>query len=143
MKSSGSSGERLAEYRFKSIGWIMDRHQPGTKTTYINGKPTIINCKSNGIPDYTGYELVQIHEQFYPIYRAVEVKECKEKSMPCSRLGVNRPPIGKEGSSQNYWMSLHDKRSCFVAIYWQGSACGSIELFKWKPKGMYNRGEGF
>ena len=138
MKSSGKTGELIAEMLFKNLGWTMERHQPATKTVFLKGRGlTTINCKSTGVPDYTGYELVQIHEARYPIFRACEVKEAYEDSLPCSRLGKIT-----ETTSQNFWFSNRDQRVCFVCVAWM---TGNVvaELFKWQPKGSYKKGEGF
>ena len=138
---SGTTGELIAEHYFQSIGWVMTRTQPETRTIYKHGKPFIIQLPSTGVPDYTGYEVAILSGSEVPVYRACEVKESVENKMPCSRLGSNRPPTRGKGASQNWWFSQHDKRVAFVCIVWM-SGIISTEIFKWKPTGSYKRGEG-
>jgi penicillin-binding protein-related factor A (putative recombinase) len=131
MKSTGKTGERIAEMWFKSNGWKMFRHQPETKTVYLKGRGlTTIQCRSDGVSDYTGYENVQLFNGIFPIYRACEVKEAHGNSMPCSRL--------KE--EQRDWLNAIDQRSAFVGVVWMEDV--TFELFRFKYTGSYKRGEG-
>jgi len=128
--SNGKPGEQLALVWFAQHNWRMFRSQPPTRNIMIKGRFSTILCKSDGIPDYMGYELVQIGSQLIPVFRAVEVKEAHGDTMPCSRLGSLTDP-----TSQNSWMSGIDHRCCFIAIYWIDCRC--LNVYKWKVKGSY------
>jgi hypothetical protein len=142
MNKSGTTGEKYAELLFRSMGWVMERHQPATRVIPIKGKPVAIPCKSTGVPDYTGYELCQVHEYQLPLYRACEVKEAYGDTLPCSRLGESAPPLdARKGASQNWWFSQIDQQCAFVCVVWMSGELDA-ELFKWKPSGSYKRGEG-
>lgn len=127
--SQGKTGERIAEIWFRETGWKMNRHQPETKTVYLKGRgPTVIQCRTSGVPDYTGYEPVQLFNSIFPVYRACEVKEAEGRSMPCSRLKVE----------QRDWMNAIDQRSAFVGILWLVDM--TFELFRFKYTGSYKKG---
>lgn len=63
--SSGSVGEKSAQFHFNLLGWRMFRSQP--------------EAKIGGIADFTGYNSSGF-------YIACEVKEASGDSMPCSRI---------------------------------------------------------
>lgn len=130
-KSSGKTGERIAEIWFREHGWKMFRHQPETKTVYLKGKGlTTIQCRSDGVADYTGYEIIKFLNSVLPMYRACEVKEAFGDTMPCSRLG----------KAQRDWMAAIDFRSAFVGVLWMDVMV--FEIFRFHPKGSYQRGQG-
>lgn len=130
MNSTGKTGEKLAELSYRQLGWTMQRHQPETKVIWFKGNPKTIQCRSDGVSDYTGYEEVQIFNDKFPIYRACEVKEASGDSMPCSRLD----------KAQRKWLANIDQRSSFVGVAWMENM--AFELFRFKPNGSYKKGEG-
>jgi hypothetical protein len=131
-QSNGTTGEALSELFFKGQGWKMSRHQPPTRVVYIKGKPSIIPCKTDGVPDYTGYEIVQLFPQAMPIFRACEVKEADGDRMPASRLS----------QAQRDWMNERDQRCMFVGICWTDKNPIVFELFHFVYTGSYKRGQG-
>lgn len=132
-RSSGSLGEQLAELWFKGKGWKMERHQPPTRIISINKKPIVVNCKSQGVADYTGYEMVLIPSlsMQLPLFRACEVKEAYGPRMPASRLD----------KAQRDWLRDIDPRCAFVGIAWMNNPV-FFELHKFIYSGSYKRGEG-
>lgn len=130
--SDGKIGESLAEYYFRSIGWKLFRHQPRTVIARKGGRPFTIQCRSDGVPDFTGYEMVQVGPQLLPIYRACEVKEAHGSSMPASRV---RP-------DQRRWLRDCNPVSAFVMVVWMDGRQPTPELFRPIEKGSYKRGEG-
>ena len=126
ISSDGSTGESMAELWFKRHGWVMHRHQPPTKVVYIDKRPTVIHCAEGRVPDYTGYA-----PNIGNVYRACECKEEKGGSMPCSRLT----------KKQREWMDECAPGCRYVAITWMDGET-FCEVFPYKPKGSYKRGEG-
>jgi hypothetical protein len=110
----------------------MFRHQPRTKTVYFQGKAQTIYCRSDGIPDYTGYKITY-HSGDYqtPTYCAVEVKEAHGDSMPASRLK----------KEQRDWLKNINSASSFVGIFWVDLP-SSFELFEFKYQGKYKKSTG-
>jgi hypothetical protein len=129
--SSGKTGEAMAEYFFKEIGWKMFRHQPRTVIASRGGKGFTIQCRSDGVPDLTGYEEKIIGSQSIALYRACEVKEAHGDTMPASRVR----------DDQRRWLSAIPFMSAFIAIAWMDGQ-PRIELFRPIEKGSYKRGQG-
>jgi hypothetical protein len=130
-RSNGKTGETMAEYFFKKIGWKMFRHQPRTVIARSNGKPFTIQCRSDGVADFTGFENIMIGQQMIPIYRACEIKEAHGDTMPASR-------VRKE---QRDWLIMTPFMCAYIAICWLDGQ-PKIELFRPIEKGSYKKGEG-
>lgn len=129
--TSGKTGETIAEYYFKQIGWKMFRHQPRTVIATKKGKTFMLSCRSDGVPDFTGYEIKEIGAESVAFYHACEVKEAHGDTMPASRV---RP-------EQRQWLSQIPAMSAFIAVVWLDGQ-PVVELFKPIEKGSYKRGEG-
>jgi hypothetical protein len=125
VKSTGTTGEKLAELWFQAHGWRMFRTQPATRVIWQKGKPIIINCGKGGIADYTGY---CIGYSGATLYRACEVKEAEGESMPASRLSKD----------QRAWMESLPPACAYVIVVWMD---GNIkaECFPFVSKGSYHR----
>lgn len=132
--SNGTLGEQLMERWFARQGWHMSRHQPPVR---IVGKGTeaarMVYVKGGaGIADYTGYQLVAACGTSYCEFRAVEVKECYEDTMPASRLSAR----------QREYMSSLPAECAYVGIVWT-SGNPEAEAFEYRSRGSYHRGEGW
>lgn len=115
---SGQIGEIQAEQWFLNNGWHMTRTQPAI--AILGSKPgkhygrlfTVRMVGRGGVPDYTGYHVLGgasvIEESGIAEYRAVEVKECADESMPASRLD----------KAQREFMKSLPGGCAFVGIFW-------------------------
>lgn len=131
-QSDGSTGEQAAVLWFKRNGWVMERHQPPTRVIWKDKKPIVIQCKSQGVADYTGYGLFAINDfGTVAIYRACEVKESHGGTMPCSTLDKD----------QRDWMDQRPFGTAFVGIMWMDGKC-FFETFNYQRTGSYKKGSG-
>lgn len=123
--SNGSIGENLVRHWFNRHGWRMHRHQPPTRVVTVRGKPVIVPCESDGVFDYSGYQMSTAQ------YRAVEVKEAHGDSMEASRLT----------KQQRNWGAQLPSGCAWVAVCWMDGSLG-IEVFPFVTRGAYKRGCG-
>jgi hypothetical protein len=130
-QSNGTTGEQMAKLWFKSNGWTMFRHQPPTKTIHSKGKVFVVQCKSDGVADYTGYLFINMINGSLACYRACEVKEAKGNSMPASRLSIE----------QRDWMNALPKYCAFVGVCWMDNPM-TFEIFNFVYSGGYKKGSG-
>ena len=121
----GNAAEQAAELWFKTRGWRMFRTQPATRVVTINGKPSVIQCGTGGIADYTGYAA---GGSPVPVYIACEVKAATGNRMPASRLS----------KEQRAWMESIPQQCRFVLIFWEDIR--QCEFFQYISNGSYRRG---
>lgn len=124
-QSTGVAGETAAQFLFNKLQWKMYRHQPPTRYIVVKNRPVIVPCKTNGMPDFTGYTKCTA----IPLYRACEVKEANGKSMPASRLSTEQREFLRDLPNQ----------SSYVCILWDD---GLTEIFYFVPRGRYVKGAG-
>lgn len=102
----------------------MFRTQPATRVVYAGGKPTIINCGTGGIADYTGY----YNDDSWALFVACEVKEASGPTMPASRLS----------KAQRDWMDALPAQCAKVCVVWPHD----VEVFAYTRRGSYKAGCG-
>jgi len=120
-RSSGTAGEEAAAYWFARHGWRMWKVPPDIRVCGQTGRPGVFLAafKPGGMPDFLGCNR-------YGDFMAVEVKECRQNSMPASRLS----------QKQRAFLSSLREGQAHVGVLWRD---GKFEVFQFVNQGSYKK----